>query len=78
MSVVVTIRDVPDAVRAELAGRAARKGQSMQEYLRALLVEQAARPSVDDVVARARSRVTATGSAVSAQEILSARDAERR
>lgn len=36
--VAVTVRDVPDEVRDELAARAARAGKSLQEYLRALLV----------------------------------------
>ena len=77
MGVVITIRDVPNAVRDELAGRAARSGRSLQEYVRILLVESAARPAVDDVIARARARVTATGALVDAESILAARDAER-
>lgn len=78
MSVAITIRDVPDAVRDELAARAARAGKSMQEYLRMMLVEQTLQPTVDDVIARARARVAATESLVSADVILGARDAERR
>lgn len=49
-----------------------------QEYLRMMLVEQTMQPTVDDVIARARARVAATGSLVSADAILGARDAERR
>lgn len=78
MSVAITVRDVPDAVRDELAARAARAGKSMQEYLRMMLVEQTMQPTVDDVIARARARVAATGSLVSADAILGVRDAERR
>jgi antitoxin FitA len=78
MSVVITVRDVPDAVRDELAGRAARAGKSLQEYLRGMFVDSAARPPVEDVIARARARVTATGVRVDAESILAARDAERR
>jgi plasmid stability protein len=77
MSVAITIRDVPDAVRDELAARAARAGKSLQEYLRGMLVESAAHPTVDDVIARARARVAATGVRVDADSILAARDAER-
>ena len=76
--VSITIRDVPDEVRDELAARAARSGQSLQEYMRAMLVESAARPPLADVIARARQRVEATGSRVDAQTILEARDALRR
>lgn len=78
MGVAITVRDVPDKVRDELAARAARAGMSLQEYLRSMLVESAGRPSVDDVIARARSRVEATGVRVDAESILAARDADRR
>lgn len=74
----ITIRDVPDAVRDELAARAARAGKSLQEYLRGMLVESTSRPTVDDVIARARARVGATGVRVNADSILAARDADRR
>lgn len=75
MGVAITIRDVPDAVRDELAARAARSGKSLQEYVRGMLVDAAARPPVGDVLARAR--VDATGARVDAASILSARDADR-
>jgi plasmid stability protein len=78
MPVAITIRGVPDEVRDELAARAARSGQSLQEYLRGVLVEYAARPPVGDVIARARARVTTTGSRVDAATILGARDADRK
>jgi len=78
MAVAITIRDVPDEVRDELAARAARAGKSLQEYLRGMLVETVTRPAVDDVIARARARVTVTGARVSAESILAARDADRR
>jgi plasmid stability protein len=77
MAVAITVRDVPDEVRDELAARAARSGRSLQEYLRGMLVEAAARPPVDDVIARARRRVAATGVRVDADAILAARDADR-
>ena len=78
MGVAITVRDVPDQVRDELAARAARAGMSMQEYLRDLLVANATRPTVSDVVARARARVDATGVRLDAESILTARDADRR
>lgn len=74
----VTVRDLPDEVRDELAARAARSGQSLQEYLRVMLVASVARPTIDDVLSRARARVDATGSRVDPQGILGARDADRR
>ncbi len=78
MTIAITVRDVPDEVRDELAARAARAGKSLQEYLRGMLVDTAARPPVDDVIARARARVEATGVRVDAGSILAARDADRR
>lgn len=76
--VAVTIRDVPDGVRDELAARAARAGQSLQEYLRAVLVTAAAKPTVDEVLARARSRVAVTGVRIDPAATVQARDADRK
>ena len=76
--VAITIRDVPDAVRDELAARAVRAGQSLQEYLRAVLVATADRPSAQDVIARARTRVDTTGARVDRRTILAAKDVDRR
>lgn len=73
---VVTIRNVPDDVHDELAARAARSGRSLQEYLLAELSAVASRPSVDDVIVRARSRSLA--SRMTRAQILDARDADRR
>lgn len=78
MSVAITVRDVPDKTRDELAARAARAGMSLQEYLRGMLVQSAIRPTASDLIAHARSRVEATGVRVDAELILAARDADRR
>lgn len=78
MAVAITVRDVPDHVRDELAARAARAGKSLQEYVRGMLVDVAARPPVEDVIARARARVDATGARVDAESIRAARDSDRR
>lgn len=76
--VAITVRDVPDDVRDELAARAARAGQSLQEYLRGLLLATASKPTVADVIARARARVETTGSRLDAAAILVAKDEDRR
>ncbi len=78
MSVAITVRGVPNEVRDELAARAARAGKSLQEYIRGMLLAAAARPPVEDVIARARARVNATGVQIDAKSILAARDADRR
>ena len=74
----MTIRDVPDTVRGELAARAALAGQSLQEYLRSLLVNAAAKPTVEEVLNRARARVSVTGVRLDPAATLQARDADRR
>ena len=74
----VTIRDVPVEARNELAARAARAGQSLQEFLRSTLIELAARPDLDavlDDIAAARRR---SGAHLSAEQILEFRDEGRR
>ncbi|HEX2894679.1 MAG TPA: hypothetical protein VHO29_11830 [Marmoricola sp.] len=74
----ITIRDVPEDARAELAARAARSGRSMQEYLRLKLVEIASVPERDEVLSRIARRLERTGADVTAQQILTARDVDRR
>lgn len=74
----ITVRDVPDDTRDELAARAARSGRSLQEYLRAELIELAQRPDVDSLLSRARERTRRTGSQLPAAAILGHRDADRR
>jgi len=74
----ITIRDVPDETRAELAARAARSGRSMQEYVRLKLVELAGTPDRAEVLERIARRKSRTGTRVGAEEIIAARDADRR
>jgi hypothetical protein len=78
MVVAITIRNVPDEVREELAARAARSGRSLQEYLIAELRAIALRPTADDVIARARARVEGSGDRVAVSDILDALDADRK
>ncbi|MGH8697378.1 MAG: FitA-like ribbon-helix-helix domain-containing protein [Burkholderiales bacterium] len=78
MAVQITIRNVPDTTRDELAVRAARQGKSMQEYLRAELERLAARPSVPDWLAGVRERKRRTRTRITPEEILRHRDADRR
>jgi plasmid stability protein len=78
MATSITIRDVPDETRDELAARAAVTGRSLQEYLRATLIELARQPDAETLVQRIRARKAATGSVLTAGQILSHRDAGRR
>jgi len=74
----ITIRDVPDEARDELAARAAITGRSLQEYLRSELIELSRRPDPDVLLARIRERKQRTGSELPADRILQHRDADRR
>lgn len=77
MSRSLTIRNVPDETREELAARAALSGRSLQEYLRGQLIELARRPDPDVLVARVRERKARTGSRLSREKILEHRDRDR-
>jgi plasmid stability protein len=74
----ITIRDVPDETRDELAARAAATGRSLQEYLRRSLIELARRPDNDVLIARVAERKRLTGSSMTTRQILQHRAAERR
>lgn len=74
----ITIRDVPEHVRNELAARASSQGKSMQEYLRSELIKVASRPSVEGLLAKVRERKQLETTTLGAAEILDHRDAERR
>lgn len=78
MPIQITIRDVPEEVRDELAARAALQGKSMQEFLRSELERMASRPSIDAWLDQLRKRKRAAGTRVSAGKILRHRDADRR
>ncbi len=78
MAVQITIRDVPNDVRDELAARAALAGKSMQEYLRAELLRLVDKPSKQTWLAQVRQRAEDADRRVSAVDILKARDADRR
>ena len=77
MSLSITIREVPDETRDELAARAAMTGRSLQEYLRSKLVEMARHPDAEAFVAHLRERKAATGSVLSPTQILENRDQDR-
>ncbi|OGQ20629.1 MAG: hypothetical protein A2138_06035 [Deltaproteobacteria bacterium RBG_16_71_12] len=78
MSTSITIRDVPDRARDELAARAALSGRSLQEYLRLRLIALAESPDVEVVLARVRDRKQRTKSRLTAKEILAHLDDGRR
>ena len=52
----VQIKDVPAETHAVLRRRAAEANQSLQEYLRSWLIEEAKRPTIDEVMHRIADR----------------------
>ena len=74
----ITIRDVPEDTRDELAARAARSGRSLQEYLRAQLIALAAKPDAETLIGRVRERKQRTSTSLPADKIVRHRDADRR
>lgn len=74
----ITIRDVPDKTRDELASRAAGSGQSLQQYLRRELIQLAERPDLATVMARIRERKRRTDTRLPAKKILELLDEDRR
>ena len=65
----VQIKHVPDETHAVLRRRAALAHQSLQEYVLAKLVAEAATPSLDEVLERAGRR---TGGAVTFDDAVEA------
>lgn len=78
MATSITIRNVPDETRDELAARAARSGRSLQEYLRAEMIEIARKTDIKDLLSRVEARKKASRSMLSPEKIIEHRDAGRR
>jgi hypothetical protein len=68
----VQIKDVPPETHAVLRRRAAAAHQSLQEYLRSRLIDEASRPTLDEVLDRAGGR--AGGSVPIADAVAALRD----
>jgi len=56
MSKMIQIRNVPDEVHREIKARAARAGMTLSDFLKREVERLAATPSVEDLLARIRSR----------------------
>lgn len=65
----IQIKDVPPETHAVLRVRAAQAHQSLQEYLLAKLIDDASRPTLDEVLDRIESHV---GGSVSFDEAVAA------
>ena len=65
----VQIKDVPERTHAVLRQRAAAAHQSLQEYLRARLIEEADQPTLQEILDRAGGR---SGGSVSIETAVAA------
>ena len=72
----ITVRDVPEEVRDELAARAARSGKSLQEYLKGTLIDLVQRPTPAEVIFEMR-RHAATRSPLDYDAVLADLAADR-
>ena len=78
MPTSITIRNVPDRTRNELAARAARSGRSLQEFLRLELIALADKPDMESLLARIAERKEVSQTRLSSEDILAYREEDRK
>lgn len=66
----IQVKDVPADTHAVLRRRAAAAHQSLQEYLRARLIEEASTPTVAEIMERAGGRAGGSVTFAAAVEVL--------
>ena len=74
MSVMVQIRNVPEALHRQLKSRAALAGMSLSDYLLGEIRMAAERPTLDELRARLRGRAGTSPSASPAEAVRAERD----
>ena len=74
MSIMIQIRNVPDALHRQLKSRAALAGMSLSDYLLNEIRQSAERPTLDELRMRLRSRGGAVLSASPADAVRAERD----
>lgn len=74
----IQVRDVPQDAYDVIVERAKANGQSIQQYVRAMLIGNAAKPSKIEAAAAIRANLQKYGSRVTTEDILEALDAGRR
>lgn len=74
----ITVRNVPQEVRDELAARAAQAGRSLQEHLRSELIDLVKKPSQAAFVERLRARKSSVPARLSTRKILAHKAVDRR
>jgi hypothetical protein len=78
---IIQIRDVPDDVQAELVRRAREAQQSLQQYMRSLLIAQTRRPDASQIWSRVAERARREGGvyelADAVEDVRAIRDEDR-
>jgi plasmid stability protein len=74
MSVMIQIRNVPDALHRRLKSRAALAGMSLSDYLLDEIRQMAERPTLEELRARLGRRAAVTPSVSPAQAVRQERD----
>ena len=74
MTIMIQIRNVPDALHRELKSRAALAGMSLSDYLLAELRQVVDRPTLDELRARLQSRRVTNPSPTPAEAVRAERD----
>jgi plasmid stability protein len=74
MSVMIQIRNVPDALHRRLKSRAALEGMSLSDILLGQIREAAERPTLEELRTRLEQRPTVTPSVPPAAAIRAERD----
>jgi plasmid stability protein len=69
MSVMIQIRNVPEALHRQLKSRAALAGMSLSDYLLDEIRRVAERPTIDELRARLHSRMQTSPSAPPAEAV---------
>jgi len=74
MSMMIQIRNVPDALHRRLKSRAALAGMSLSDYLLSEIRQVAERPTLDELRARLEHRLGTTPSVDPAAAVRAERD----
>lgn len=74
----IQVRDVPQDAYDETVKRAKASGQSLQQYMRSMLVSSAAKPSKAEALKTVETYLQKYGSGVTTDDILEAIDNGRR
>ena len=74
MTVMIQIRNVPDALHRRLKSRAALAGMALSDYLLGEIRQTADRPTIDEIRARLERRAAVAPSLAPAEAVRAERD----